>query len=241
MVRPGWDQGPQPGGNHSSILKILLDFHVQTSQVYLKIIFANLFLLIFWLHWVFVAARALSLVAASGCYSAVVVRELLMGGRPSLVAERGLSSRQTQESFTGWLARGLWDCPAAGIELMSPALAAGFLTTESCSVMSSCLWPHGLLQARILEWAAFPSSRESSRPWDGTQVSCIAGRDTGEPVTSESTWSPISFSAPPPPFLYENLKVSRDESFFFFFFFRGGILLIEGGHAVLCLYWSDLL
>ena len=35
---------------------------------------------------------------------------------------------------------------------------------------------HGFLQARILEWVAFPSSRGSSRPWDRTQVSCIADR-----------------------------------------------------------------
>ena len=34
---------------------------------------------------------------------------------------------------------------------------------------------HGILQARILEWAAFPFSRESSQPRDQTQVSCIAG------------------------------------------------------------------
>ena len=35
---------------------------------------------------------------------------------------------------------------------------------------------HGILQARILEWVAFPFSRGSSRPRDQTQVSCIAGR-----------------------------------------------------------------
>ena len=34
----------------------------------------------------------------------------------------------------------------------------------------------GILQARILEWVAIPFSRESSRPRDQTQVSCIAGR-----------------------------------------------------------------
>ena len=34
---------------------------------------------------------------------------------------------------------------------------------------------HGILQARILEWVAFPFSRESSRPRDQTQVSHIAG------------------------------------------------------------------
>ena len=35
---------------------------------------------------------------------------------------------------------------------------------------------HEILQARILEWEAFPFSRGSSKPKDRTQVSCIAGR-----------------------------------------------------------------
>ena len=34
---------------------------------------------------------------------------------------------------------------------------------------------HGILQARILEWVAISSSRGSSRPRDGTCISCIAG------------------------------------------------------------------
>ena len=34
---------------------------------------------------------------------------------------------------------------------------------------------HGILQARILEWVAFPFSRASSRPRDQTQVSHTAG------------------------------------------------------------------
>ena len=33
---------------------------------------------------------------------------------------------------------------------------------------------HGILQARILEWVAMPSSKGSSQPRDQTQVSCIA-------------------------------------------------------------------
>ena len=33
-----------------------------------------------------------------------------------------------------------------------------------------------ILQARILEWVAFPFSRGSSQPRDGTQVSCFTGR-----------------------------------------------------------------
>ena len=46
---------------------------------------------------------------------------------------------------------------------------------------------HGILQARILEWAAVPSSRGSSRPRDGTQVSCIAGGF----ITTEPAGKPL--------------------------------------------------
>ena len=35
---------------------------------------------------------------------------------------------------------------------------------------------HGILQARILKWVAFPLSRGSSQPRDQTQVSHMAGR-----------------------------------------------------------------
>ena len=35
---------------------------------------------------------------------------------------------------------------------------------------------YGILQAKILEWVAFPFSRGSSQPRDPTQVSHIAGR-----------------------------------------------------------------
>ena len=53
--------------------------------------------------------------------------------------------------------------------------------SESHSVLSDSLRPHGLstvhgiLQARILEWVAFPFCRGSSQPRDRTQVSHIAG------------------------------------------------------------------
>ena len=53
---------------------------------------------------------------------------------------------------------------------------------ESCSVVSDSATPwsmvytvHGILQARILEWAAFPFSKGSSQPRDWTLVSRIAG------------------------------------------------------------------
>ena len=43
-----------------------------------------------------------------------------------------------------------------------------------CSPLGSSV--HRILQARILEWVAMPSSRGSSQLRDRTQVSCIAGR-----------------------------------------------------------------
>ena len=54
-----------------------------------------------------------------------------------------------------------------------------YFESESCSVVSDSVttWTvHGILQARILEWVAFPFSRGSSQPRDWTQVSCIAGQ-----------------------------------------------------------------
>ena len=43
---------------------------------------------------------------------------------------------------------------------------------------------HGILQARILEWVAMPSSRGNARPRNGTEVSCIVGVF----FTSRATW-----------------------------------------------------
>ena len=55
--------------------------------------------------------------------------------------------------------------------------------------MSDSLQPmdytvHGILQARIVEWVAFPFSRGSSQPRDRTQVSRIAGGF----FTTSTTW-----------------------------------------------------
>ena len=54
------------------------------------------------------------------------------------------------------------------------------LVTQSCLTLDDsmdCGLPgssvHEILQARILEWVAVPSSRESSQPRDQTQVSRI--------------------------------------------------------------------
>ena len=41
-----------------------------------------------------------------------------------------------------------------------------------CSLPGSSV--HGILQARLLEWVALPSSRGSSWPRDSTHVSCVS-------------------------------------------------------------------
>ena len=69
---------------------------------------------------------------------------------------------------------------------------------ESRSVVSDSLQPMGytvqwILQARILEWVAFPFFRGSSQPRDRTQVSHFAGdslpaEPQGKPRISPGTY-----------------------------------------------------
>ena len=44
-------------------------------------------------------------------------------------------------------------------------------SSTDCNLSGSSV--HGILQAKILEWVAMPSSMGSSQPRDGTRVSCI--------------------------------------------------------------------
>ena len=102
-----------------------------------------------------------------------------------------------QEYWSGLPFASLADLPNQEMEpesLKSLALARGFFTTSAtweallltwsevnltqlcptlCNPMGYAVY--GILQARILEWVAFPFSRGSSQPRDQTQVSCIAG------------------------------------------------------------------
>ena len=107
------------------------------------IFFFNKFIhfIYFWLHWVFIAARGLSLVAASGgqsslqCAGLSLQWLLLLPSRGSRCAgfsscgmwalERRLSSCDAQAQ----LLRGMWDPPWPGLEPVPPAPAGGFSTT----------------------------------------------------------------------------------------------------------------
>ena len=97
----------------------------------------------FWLCWVFVAVRGLSLVVASGGYSSLrcagfSLRWLLllqstgsrrMGFSSCSTWSRALERRPSSCGAWAQLLRGMWDLPRPGLEPLSPALAGGFLTT----------------------------------------------------------------------------------------------------------------
>ena len=88
---------------------------------------------------------------------------------------------------------GMWDivlqlgapgwAPALGTQSLSPWTTSVSLVAQSCPTLCDpmdCSPPGssvcGILQARILEWVAMPSSRGSSQPSNRTRVSCIACR-----------------------------------------------------------------
>ena len=79
--------------------------------------------------------------------------------------------------FQNWKAVGTTECFQVCLFEVLPGpmkvkVAQSCLTL--CNPMDYTV--HGILQARILEWVAFPFSRGSFQPRDPTQVSCIAGR-----------------------------------------------------------------
>ena len=107
-----------------------------------------------------------------------------------------------QEYWSGLLCPPPGDCPDSEIKPASPAWQVDSLplshqgsplqatpngkNSMRVLVAQSCLTlcdptdcspsVHGILQARILEWAVIPFSRGSSQPRDRTLVSCTASR-----------------------------------------------------------------
>ena len=121
-----------------SFWKIVLKPYFATSN------FINLFILFIylWLHWVFVVARGLSLVAASRGYS------LLWCACFSpwwLLLFQSTGSRRVGFSSCGsWAServlRSMWDLPRPGLKPVSPALAGGFLTTVPPGKPLQVIW-----------------------------------------------------------------------------------------------------
>ena len=65
--------------------------------------------------------------------------------------------------------------PEAAAQILVVLVAHLCVTVTPWTVARQAPLSMGILQVRILEWAAIPFSRESSRSRDQTQVSCIAG------------------------------------------------------------------
>ena len=120
-----------------------------------------IYLFIYWLRWLFIAACGLSLLAASGGYSSLrcagfsycggfCCRAQAIGAQASVVVACGLSSCGSQAlehrlsscGARAQLLRGMWDLPGPGLKPVSPALAGGFLTTAPPrkSQPAFCLW-----------------------------------------------------------------------------------------------------
>ena len=108
----------------------------------------------------------------------------------------GLSTDCWWEAFAGWLLEA---------SLSSRRLAVVPCHVVFCALSLSHVWlfmtpwtiahqdplSMGILQARILEWVAIPSSRGSSQLRDWTQISCISGRVFTVWATSLPYWFQI--------------------------------------------------
>ena len=117
----------------------LLPFHA-IAVFYFK--FICLFIIYFWLHWVFIAVRGLSLVVVSGGYSSLWCMGFSLRW---LLLLQSTGSRCTGFSSGSWalehrlsicgaraqLLHSIQDLPRPGIEPVSPVLAGRFLTTAS--------------------------------------------------------------------------------------------------------------
>ena len=83
----------------------------------------------------------------------------------------GVSSRPRQENINVPSQAGKVP-PCSCMSAQSLQLCLTPCNPMNCSPPGSSV--HGILQARILEWVAIPSSKRSSQPRDWTHVSCIA-------------------------------------------------------------------
>ena len=91
--------------------------------------FFNLFIYLFWLCWVFVSVRGLSLVVASRGHSSSRCAGLSLS-RPLLLRSTGCRRAGSVVVAHGaQLLCGMWDLPGPGLEPVYPALAGRFSTT----------------------------------------------------------------------------------------------------------------
>ena len=100
----------------------------------------SFFFSFFWLRWVFIAARRLSPVGASGATLRCGARASHCGGF-SCCRARALgvwASAVMAPGLSCSAACGMWDVPEPGIETVTPAFAGGFLTTAPPGESPTC-------------------------------------------------------------------------------------------------------
>ena len=107
---------------------------------------------------------------------------------------------------------------------------------KDCSPLSSSA--HGILQAKILEWVAMPSSRGSSQPRDWTRVSyisCISRQVLHHCATWEAwTWAYgfVKHTAQGASYTRSNWKAQLVFVELNYFYYLGGMEEFGGGKKV---------
>ena len=127
-----------------------------------------------------------------------------------MIAKASTSKRYPLQRWLSWTQSQLWTrqrdrLPTQVIQICSGQLTIATLHAKSlqsgptlCEPMGCCppgSSAHGILQARILEWVAMPSSRGSSQPKDQTQASRYRMADNEVKLSFSIAWR---VSAPNP-------------------------------------------
>jgi len=143
----------------------------------------------FWLYWVFVAARRLSLVVEGGGFSVSCCVGFSLWW-PLLLRSTGSRARRLsrcnawalERMLSGcgpWtqLLHDMWSLPASGIELMSLALAGGFLGTVTPGKSTFSLNNHSIKEGRWLWWEARMNKQEiwedETESFQGKVYACV--------------------------------------------------------------------
>ena len=146
---------------------------------FFKIYLINLFIY-FWLCWVFVSVRGLSLVAASGGHSSSRWAGLSLS-QPLLLREHRLQMcRLSSCGSRDQLLRSMWDLPRPGLEPVSPALVGIFSTTAPPGKPQPllCSAPLSTLSPVLTNWQV-PQRNDSSSPRGHILPFCLSGMGTG--------------------------------------------------------------
>ena len=110
--------------------------------LYFNYLYILILLFDVWLHWVFIAACGLSLVAERRGFSSLrclgfsfqwLLLLLSTGSRHmgfSNCCFQALELRLSNSGARAWLLQGMWNLPRPGLKPMSPVLVSGFLTTR---------------------------------------------------------------------------------------------------------------